>query len=88
MFTEAERNLTSLKTGTNGYAILDGAIMEALNDALVSVRRILRATDIRSKKLAKESGLTTSKLLVLQTIAEEGEVTNKLSCTGRSLRYL
>ena len=49
--------------------------MEVLNDALVSLRRILRATDIHAKKLAKESGLTTSKLLVLQTIAEEGEVT-------------
>lgn len=49
--------------------------MELLNDALISLRRILRATDIQAKKLAKESGLTTSKLLVLQTIAEEGEVT-------------
>ena len=49
--------------------------MDLLNDALVSLRRILRATDLQSKKLAKQSGLTTSKLLALQTIAEEGEIT-------------
>ena len=75
VFTDSGQSGTFQDLGTDGSAVLDDAIMEVLNDALVSLRRILRATDIHAKKLAKESGLTTSKLLVLQTIAEEGEVT-------------
>jgi len=49
--------------------------LDPLHESLVSLRRILRVTDIQSKSLAKESGLTTSKLLVLQFLDEEGEAT-------------
>lgn len=46
-----------------------------LNEALIAIRRILRATDIHAKRLGRETNLTTSQLLVLQTMAEEGEMT-------------
>jgi len=52
-----------------------GLLMDPLYESLISLRRILRIADIQAKKLAKDSGLTTSKLLVLQTIDEQGEVT-------------
>lgn len=53
----------------------DGPGPARLNEALIAIRRILRATDIHAKKLGRETNLTTSQLLVLQTISEEGEMT-------------
>lgn len=47
-------------------------------DVLVALRRIIRATDIHSKRVAKESGLTTAQIVVLQAVRDLGEVT-----TGR-----
>lgn len=37
--------------------------------ALIALRQILRATDINSRMLAREVGLTTSQLIILQIIA-------------------
>lgn len=45
---------------------------------LAAVRRILHAADLRSKRLARETGLTAPQLAILQAIADLGEVT-----TGR-----
>jgi DNA-binding MarR family transcriptional regulator len=42
------------------------------NTALVALRRILRATELNSRKLAQESELTTSQLLVLQHVSQQG----------------
>lgn len=42
------------------------------NTALVALRRILRVTELNSRNLARESDLTTSQLLVLQHIGENG----------------
>ena len=42
-------------------------------DALIAIRRILRATEFASRELARLSGLTPSQVLVLQIIAAEGE---------------
>lgn len=39
---------------------------------LVAIRRIMRAIDLQSKQLARECGLTTPQLLILQAIAREG----------------
>lgn len=44
---------------------------------LVAMRRILRATEISARALARETGLTTAQLLVLQAIAERGASTPK-----------
>ncbi|MBI1202312.1 MAG: MarR family transcriptional regulator [Rhodopseudomonas sp.] len=43
-----------------------------------AVRRIMHAADLRSRRLARETGLTAPQLAILQAIAELGEVT-----TGR-----
>lgn len=45
------------------------------DDALVALRQILRATELNSRLLAKESGLSTSQLIVLQTVVRESKVT-------------
>lgn len=43
--------------------------------ALIVLRRILRATENRARALSRESGLTASQLLLLQTLEDEGECT-------------
>ena len=42
------------------------------NTALVALRRILRVTELNARKLAHESELTTSQLLVLQHVSQRG----------------
>ena len=55
---------------------VDPAVRSREPDDLVPVvRRIIRAVDVRSKRVAKETGLTIPQLVVLQAIAELGEVT-------------
>lgn len=49
--------------------------MDRLDESLIALRRILRATDIHTKKLSKATNLTTSQLLVLQSVEEAGEMT-------------
>lgn len=43
--------------------------MQKYDELLVSLRRVIRAIDLYSKKLSKESGLTTPQLIVMQEIA-------------------
>ena len=42
------------------------------DDILVALRRITRAIDLHSKRLQKDTGLTTSQLLVMKAIAKLG----------------
>lgn len=42
-------------------------------EALVAIRRILRAAEFASRDLARSSGLTASQVVVLQIVAREGE---------------
>lgn len=42
-------------------------------DALIAIRRILRAAEFSSRELARRSGLTPSQVLVLQIISAKGE---------------
>lgn len=44
-------------------------------DVLIALRRIIRATDIQSKRIAKTSGLTIPQVMVLRSIGELGDVT-------------
>ncbi|MBO6556170.1 MAG: MarR family transcriptional regulator [Pseudomonadales bacterium] len=46
--------------------------MRDYDDVLVSLRRITRAIDLQSKKLEKQTGLTTSQLLVMDAIHKLG----------------
>lgn len=45
------------------------------DDVLVSLRRIIRANDLHSRKLGKETGLTTPQLVVMLAIVESDEPT-------------
>lgn len=49
--------------------------MEKHEEVLVSLRQIIRAIDLHSKKLNKESGLTGPQLILMRSIRELGQVT-------------
>ena len=58
--------------------------MDQLDQVLTSLRRVIRATDLHSKRLAKESGLTAPQILLLQAIrrlegAPIGQLANDVS---------
>jgi len=42
--------------------------MEKDEELLISIRQVIRAIDLHSKRIAKETGLTTPQLLVLKSI--------------------
>lgn len=46
--------------------------MKDYDEILVSLRKIMRAADLHSQRLIKESGLTSPQLLVMQAIEKEG----------------
>ena len=47
--------------------------MRKYEERLVSLRQVIRAIDLYSKKLSKETGLTSPQLLVLQAIADHDD---------------
>ncbi|WP_070967730.1 MarR family winged helix-turn-helix transcriptional regulator [Vibrio sonorensis] len=49
--------------------------MEKHEEVLVSLRQIIRAIDLHSKKLSRESGLTGPQLILMRSIRDLGEVT-------------
>ncbi|NQW00880.1 MAG: MarR family transcriptional regulator [Rhodospirillales bacterium] len=49
--------------------------MDALHDALISIRRILRAPEIHDKALRAATNLKTSQLMVLQTLEDDEDMT-------------
>ncbi|MEJ2042930.1 MAG: MarR family transcriptional regulator [Reinekea sp.] len=49
--------------------------MEKIDEVLVALRRVIRATDLHSKHLAKTTGLTAPQILLLQTIRDHGHST-------------
>lgn len=49
--------------------------MSTIDQVLVALRRVIRATDLHSKHLAKTTTLTAPQLLLLQTIRDNNEVT-------------
>ena len=49
--------------------------MDRTDQSLVALRRILRATEIYGRKLAKAAGLTAVQFRVLQIVAERGSCT-------------
>ncbi len=60
--------------------------MDAYTDLLIALRQILRATDLQSKRLAREAGVSTAQLLTMQVIDEEpgiavGAVAKSLNLT-------
>ncbi len=49
--------------------------METIEQVLVAIRRVIRATDLHSKQITRESGLTSSQLVLLKSIEAAGELT-------------
>jgi len=47
------------------------------HDVLVSLRRIIRATDLQSKRMVKSCGLTIPQVMVMRAISALGDVTVK-----------
>lgn len=47
--------------------------MSGVEEVLVALRRVIRATDIHSSQLNKTSGLTAPQLLLMRTISRAGE---------------
>jgi len=76
---------TSTPTHSECAAIKEESLdLNSINEVLVALRRVIRATDLHSKHLAKTTGLTSPQILLLQTIRDKGEVTigelaNKMS---------
>jgi DNA-binding MarR family transcriptional regulator len=53
------------------------------DDVLVSLRRIIRATDLHSRRLGKQTGLTTPQLVVMRAI--EGPGSSTVSAISREV---
>jgi len=54
--------------------------LDRLEQVLTSIRRVIRATDLHSKRLAKTSGLTAPQILLLQAIRKlEGSTIGQLA---------
>ncbi len=50
-------------------------LMDKIEEVLITLRRLIRATDLHSKQLVKTAGLTAPQLLLMQAIREKGQVT-------------
>jgi DNA-binding MarR family transcriptional regulator len=50
-------------------------IVNNYEQVLVALRRVIRATDLHSKRLSKHAGLTGPQLLIMRSIRDLGEVT-------------
>ncbi len=62
--------------GALGAELLSTPIMtDRLEPALIALRQILRATEISSRALAKQCGLTPSQLILMQIIADASAAT-------------
>lgn len=64
---------------------LDGVDLDSIDDVLVALRRVIRATDLHSKYLAKTTGLTAPQILLMQTLRDKGQVTIGELATDMSL---
>ncbi|MDF1583606.1 MAG: MarR family transcriptional regulator [Methyloprofundus sp.] len=58
--------------------------MQRIEEVLIALRRVIRATDLHSKYLEKTTGLTAPQILLLQAISSMGQATigelaNKIS---------
>lgn len=77
-FSDSVYNLTH-------SGIYEEAILNSIEEVLIALRRVIRATDLHSKHLAKTTGLTSPQILLLQTIRDKGEVTIGELATEMSL---
>jgi len=50
-------------------------LLDQIEEVLIALRRVIRATDLHSKHLAKTTGLTAPQILLLHAIRDKGQVT-------------
>jgi len=50
-------------------------LLNQIEEVLVALRRVIRATDLHSKFLAKTTGLTAPQILLLQSLRDKGQIT-------------
>ena len=55
--------------------------MDRIDSSLIALRRILRATEMFGRELARSSGLTAAQFRVLQVVGETGQTTAKAIST-------
>ncbi|BCD96998.1 hypothetical protein MARGE09_P1198 [Marinagarivorans cellulosilyticus] len=72
MYNSTAKTISKAKTITWFEGILD---LDSIDNVLVALRRVIRATDLHSKHLAKTTGLTAPQILLLQTVRDKGQVT-------------
>ncbi|GAA6135967.1 MarR family transcriptional regulator CosR [Oceaniserpentilla sp. 4NH20-0058] len=70
-----EAKLTFQNPAQNGLRSQDKQFDQRVEDVLIALRRVIRATDLHSKYLAKTTGLTAPQIMVLQSIRNMGQVT-------------
>ena len=51
------------------------AVSDKIEEVLVALRRVIRATDLHSRRLVKTASVTGPQLLLLQTLANKGDLT-------------
>lgn len=62
-----------------------GIVVEKHEELFVSIRKIIRAIDIRSRKLSKEAGVTGPQLIILQELGRVKGITAKEVSTNVNL---
>lgn len=50
-------------------------LLDQIEEVLVALRRVIRATDLHSKYLVKTTSLTAPQILLLQTLRDKGQLT-------------
>lgn len=61
------------------------SLLNHIEEVLVALRRVIRATDLHSKYLAKTTTLTAPQILLLQTLRDKGQLTIGEIATDMSL---
>jgi len=59
--------------------------LNRIEEVLIALRRVIRATDLHSRQLAKTTGLTAPQILLLQTIRNQGQVSIRELANDMSL---
>lgn len=74
--TEQQAQIQQLKVYSKKQSPTnEDVFLNHIDEVLVALRRVIRATDLHSKHLSKTTGLTSPQILLLHTIREKGEVT-------------
>jgi len=50
-------------------------LLNQIEEVLIALRRVIRATDLHSKYLAKTTSLTSPQILLLQSLRDKGQIT-------------